>query len=166
MKFLDSILFFLVASLSSGWNSSIQQPAPPFSLSLTTFNHAERFFDGTTTYVLTDRFIKVSKTYLLDTISTTVYSKRVYQPDTILSAINKIGLDSLKDSYFNYCVMTTSGTEYFVDYVSSSSDKHISLHHYYLRQIEDIIQIINSKLPKKYQLKYLGKGTKQDCRLK
>lgn len=61
--------------------------------------------------------------------------------------------------------MITSGDEYFLDITKNSTKKSISLHHYYLKQLEDIIQIINSKLPKKYKFHYLSKDEKQDCKL-
>jgi hypothetical protein len=74
-------------------------------------------------------------------------------------------MDSLKDYYFNYCVMITSGDEYFLNFTNSSTKKSISLHHYYLKQLEEIIQLINTNLPKKYQFQYLTSGERQDCKL-
>ena len=100
-----------------------------------------------------------------DTTSKTVYLKPVKNNQTLISTIDKSGLDSLKDYYFNNCVMITSGDEYFLDFESNSTQKSISLHHYYLKQLDDIIQIINSNLPKEYRFQYLAKDTKQDCSL-
>jgi hypothetical protein len=163
MKFFNFIQFLLTASVVFGQNSSIELKSPEFSFSLTTYNHAARIYDGVTTYELTNSFIKVSKTYLFDSMSKTVYLKRITKNDRILSAINRTRLDLLEDFYFNYCILATSGNEYFVNFVCDSTDLHISIHHYYIGQIDDIVQIINSKVPKKYRLHYLERDTKQDC---
>jgi hypothetical protein len=136
-----------------------------FSISFSTFNHAERIFNGTTRYLLTESTIKVTKTFFGDSKSKIIYSKTIPKAQSLIETINKIGLDSLKEYYFNNCIMITSGDEYFLDFVNGSTKKSISLHHYYLKQLDDIIQIINSHLPKKYQFQYLPNYTKQDCDL-
>ena len=82
-----------------------------------------------------------------------------------LDAILKLRLDTLKDYYTNWCVMTTSGDEYFLNFSSPQLTKKISLHHYYLKQLDAIIQLINANLPKKHQFRYLNKDEKQDCKL-
>ena len=74
-------------------------------------------------------------------------------------------MENLKDCYFNYCVMVTSGDEYFLDFTNNSKTKSISLHHYYLKQLDEIIKLINANLPKKHQFQYLTKDERQDCKL-
>jgi hypothetical protein len=171
MKILVAFIFLLFATVLSGQTQLVKDnivskdSVIKFKLSFSTFNHAERIFNGTTTYLLTDSVIKVTKTFFGDTTSKTVYSRPISKSQNIISVINSIGLDSLKDIYLNNCVMLTSGDEYFLDFSSNSLTKNINLHHYYLRQLDDIIRIINSNLPKKYQFHYLSKDTKQDCSL-
>ena len=160
MKILAVLISLLYCSIVFG-----QSQSDKFNISFSTFNHAERIYNGTTTYKLTESSIKVTKTYFGDTISKTVYSKKIKNKQTLISALSEIRLDTLKDYYFNYCVMITSGDEYFLDYIKNSTKKSISLHHYYLKQLDDIIQLINSNLPKKYQFRYLSKDEKQDCHL-
>ncbi len=59
--------------------------------------------------------------------------------------------------------MTTSGDEYFLNFSSAKQEKNISLHHYYLKQLDDITQMFNSLVPIKFQFLYLKNGEKQDC---
>jgi hypothetical protein len=160
MKIVGTIIFFLYWSATFG-----QKQLDKFSISFSTFNHAERIFDGTTTYLLTETSIKVKKTYFGDTTSKTIYSKKIKNSQSLILTLSKIEIDTLKDYYFNYCIMITSGDEYFLDFRHNSKKKSISLHHYYLTQLEDIIQIINSNLPNKYRFQYLTKDEKQDCKL-
>lgn len=171
MKILAALIFLSFYSVAFGQNQLDKNilvnkdSIDKFSISFSTFNHAERIFNGTTTYLLTESSIKVTKTYFGDTKSKTVYLKSISKTPILISALNNINLDTLKDYYFNNCIMITSGDEYFLDFVNRSTKKSISLHHYYLRQLDDIIQIINSTVPKKYQFQYLAKDTKQDCSL-
>lgn len=159
MKISAVLISLFCCSVSLG-----QIQSDSFRISFSTFNHAERIFNGTTTYILTESSIKVTKTYFGDTTSKTVYSKKIKNNQSLVLALDKIEMDSLKDYYFNYCVMITSGDEYFLDFIRNSTKKSISLHHYYLKQLDDIIGIINSNLPSKYQFLYLNKDDKQDCK--
>jgi hypothetical protein len=171
MKILGVSILLVFVSVAFGQNQSAKgninskDSVTKFSLSFSTFNHAERIFDGTTTFLLTASSVKVTKRSFGGTKSKTVYSKKIPNKQLLLSTINKIGLDSLKNFYFNYCVMVTSGNEYFLDFTSNSTTKSIRLHHYYLKQLDDVIQFINANLPKRYQFQYLPKNTTQDCSL-
>lgn len=171
MKIFTALVFFFFASACFGQSKSakhsitITDSTSVIRVSFTTFNHAERISNGATTYLLTESFIKVTKSFFGDTTSKTVYLRPIKNKQTLTSTINKVELDSLEDDYFNNCVMTTSGDEYFLDFENNSKKKSISLHHYYLKQLDEIIQIINFNLPKKYQFQYLKKDTKQDCSL-
>jgi len=160
MKILAVILFLLSTSVSFGQDST-----RAFRLTFTTFNHAERIFNGTTSYVLTNFSIKIRKTFFGETKGKTVYSKRFPKTQQLFSNISRMELDSLKDFYFNYCIMPASGDQYFLNYSDNLTTKKISLHHYYLKQLDEVIQIINSNVPKKYRFQYLTTETKQDCKL-
>jgi hypothetical protein len=167
MKQFGLIISTLFASVIVGQTkSSIQQkinPSSAFKLSLTTFNHATLLFKGTTTYLLTDKSIKIIKTPFGEKKSTIVFSKPLLSFQDSSALINNFGLDSLKDIYDNYCVMVTSGDEYFLDYNGNSMKKKISLHHYYLKPLDDIVKLINSFLPESFHFIYLKKDTRQDC---
>src|SRR5690348_4681337 len=157
MKILATSIFIFSVVVSvgqkhPGQDSIIYEDSiPNFRLTLSTFNHAERIFNGTTTYLLTESSIKVTRTFFGDTTSKSIYSKPISKSKNIISAINSIGLDSLKNFYSNNCVMLTSGNEYFLDFTSNLINKSVILHHYYLKQVDDVIKIINDNLPKKYQ---------------
>lgn len=171
MKILCTSIFLLLNSIVFGQTQSTQNnivtkdSITKFTLSLTTFNRAELMFNGSTTYTLTESSIEVEKQFLGTTKSKRIYSYKISTTPTISSTINNLQLDSLKDRYFNNCIMITSGNEYFLLFEMGSRKKIISLHHYYLKELAESIQIINSYLPKKYQFQYLTSDTKQDCDL-
>lgn len=158
-------IFILIVFIISSLVSLGQDSTKAFKLTFTTFNHAQRIYNGTTSYILTNSSIKVTKTFLGETKGETVYSRKLPKAQRPTTSISRIRIDSLKDLYLNYCMVPTSGDEYFLNYSDKSTSKKISLHHYYLKQLDDIIQIINSNLPEKYQFQYLPKETKQDCNL-
>lgn len=128
------------------------------------YNHAERFFNGVTTYILTDTLIEVRKQYLGDKKSKVIYSNTVSSSSQLLSDFKKMRLDSLKTYYFNECVFVTSGDEYFFDFEYESSKKSVSLHSYYVKEIEEAVKLINSTLPEKYHFRYVSKDTDQGCK--
>ena len=171
MKTSATILFFLLASTTFGQHEPSKEKIAykdsiyTFKLTFSTFNHAELIFEGAATYQLTESSISIKKKFFLDTSDKVVYKRKIQKSRNCLLAITQLRLDTLKDYYFNYCVMITSGNEYFLDYSSNSETKHITLHHYYLKQLDDIIQIFNANLPKKYRIDYLTKDEKQGCSL-
>ena len=120
MKMAGVSILLVFASVAFGQNQSAKgninskDSLTKFSLSFSTFNHAERIFGGTTTFLLTASSVKVTKTFFGESKSKTVYSKKIPQTQILLSTINKIGLDSLKDFYYNYCIIMTNGDEYFL----------------------------------------------------
>ena len=160
MKILVLLLVCFYSSVSLGQDSTAD-----FELTFTTFNHAERIHDGTTTYVLTESTLKVMKTYLFDPKSKTVFSKSIRRGEKLVLNINNVRLDSLEDFYYNFCIMGTSGNEYFLDLKNVAGKKSISLHHYYLKQLEDLILLMNEYLPNRHRIHYLSKDTEQGCTL-
>lgn len=146
------------------WTVSFGQTKPEtITITFSTFNHAERLFNGTTTYYLTASVIKVKKTYFGDTTCHTIYTRKIRNSYSLISALSKIEMDTLKEHYSNLCILPTSGDEYFLNFVFNSTKKRIDLHHYYLKQLDDIIQLINLNLPRRYRFNYLPKDIKQDC---
>src|SRR5665647_2972534 len=109
MKLFGLLISTLFASITVGQSKiSVDQPKNPasaFKLSLTTFNHATLLFKGTTTYLLTDKSIKIIKTSFGEKKGTVVFSKPLLGFQDSSALINNFGLDSLKDLYDNYCVM-------------------------------------------------------------
>ncbi|WP_123985335.1 hypothetical protein [Taibaiella soli] len=162
MKIMLAFLGTLYASIASG-QTNVAKPGA-FRISLTTYNHAAYIFEGATTYSLTDSSIQIAKKGLSDTAIKTVYLRPLENRESTIASINRIPMDTLKDYYCNYCIMITSGNEYFLSFEHNSKQKRIDLHHYYLPQLDEIIEIINSNLPAEYQIRYLDKNTIQDCK--
>jgi hypothetical protein len=145
-------------------NSKHDATTSKFTLTFSRFNHAEWLMEGQTTYILTDKQIKIINTSFGEKKGKQIFSK-IIAPNNYVETIVKLRLDTLRDHYTNWCVMTTSGDEYYLDFSSPKQKKKISLHHYYLKQLDEIIQILNALVPKKFQFSYLPKDEKQDCRL-
>jgi hypothetical protein len=148
-------------------NSYLNASTQRFSVVLSTYNHAEMFIKGEITYRLSNSSIQITKHFLLDKKSKVVYYKKLADPDlTYGTVVSAFGLDSLKDFYYNYCIMPTSGNEYFLNIKMGSFQKEMSLHCFYLEQLQKFIDFMNAYLPEEYQCKYLPKNTRQDCQLK
>lgn len=160
MKFFGILVALFHSLLVFG-----QDQPNSFSITFSTFNHADRIFDGVTTYALTPSSIKVTKIYFGDTIATTLYSKKIRKGRSLAARLSQIDMDSLKQYYDNYCILPVSGDEYFLDFTCNLTTKSIRLHHYYLKELDDIIDLINSNLPRKYRFRYLTEHEKQDCEL-
>ena len=158
MKLFEVLILILFASNTLG-----QVKPSKFTLTFSTFNHAEWLMRGQTTYKLTESELKIINTPFGDKKGKEVFSKTISPHKNFIDTILNLRLDSLKDDYTNWCVMITSGDEYFLNFSSPKQEKNISLHHYYLKQLDDIIQIFNSMIPPKFQFSYLKKDEKQDC---
>ena len=157
------LLTFGQSEIVKGKKSNIES-IPKLKIAFTTYNHAERIFNGVTTYILTDSLIEVKKKYFGDKKSKVVYSNIISNLQQLMSEFKKIRLDSLAEYYYNECVMITSGDEYCFDFICGSTKKSTSLHHYYLKEVEEVVKLINSTLPDKYQFHYVPKDTEQDCK--
>jgi hypothetical protein len=140
------------------------KPLSKFTLALSMLNHAEWLMEGQTTYTLTESEIKITNTGFGAKKSKVIFSKKITPANKFNNAIIKLGLDSLEDYYTNWCVMTTSGNEYFLNFTTDNRTKKISLHHYYLKQLDEVVQILNSLVPTKFLFSYLSKDQKQECR--
>lgn len=134
-----------------------------FSLSLSTYNHAEQIFNGRTTYIIKNNMLTIRRSYMFSKNDTVLLSQKLDLK--ALERIMLVRLDGLKDFYFNYCVMSTSGTEFFISTTFNKVKKNISLHHYYNEQIEKFIFELNKNIPGNLKIDYVPKDTKQDCKI-
>jgi len=158
------LTLLLVAGRTS--YGGVSDTVKKFEMRLTTFNHAEWLSKGKTTYVLTDSSITITNTAFGEKKEKVVFSRAFRAVGPMPGDIvQNYGLDTLKDFYFNRCIMITSGNEYFLDVVGDRMEKHISLHHYYLKKLDEVIQLINSYLPQRLQCRYLSEKTEQDCQM-
>ena len=132
------------------------------SLSLTTYNHAELLFKGFWKYVFNDSTLSIIReSAILPYTSTVIFSKKIQI--NLSKEVQFLRLDTLKNFYFNRCVMGTSGNEYYVIISVGTSSKKIHLHHYYRKEIKKLTIFLNKLLPKIYKIDYLDLDTKQDC---
>ncbi len=164
---LMAILLFpeMNAEAQSTQNETQYDSSKQFKITIGTYNHAERVFGGTMYYNISDSLLQVLNIPLFDTVVKVVFSKSLSDGEETMIKTSVRNLDSLKDFYFNYCIMPTSGDEFSVRFENDSGPKSIWLHHYYLEQIKELVESMNVNLPKEYKIKYLRKGTKQDCAL-
>lgn len=144
-------------------SKDIKNPKSKFSLLISTSNHAELLFNGTMIYNLTNNTLTIHRETMFSDKDTILFSKKL---DTnSIEQIRNIQLDSLKDHYFNYCIMPTSGNEYFISTTIDTVTKNISLHHFYNKQIKRLINELNKNIPDNFKIDYLSKDTKQDCKM-
>lgn len=156
------ILFLLL--FFTGFRSFAQLPedSTRFVLTLSFYNHAELVYEGTVTYRLTNDYLGISRRNLFDKTDKPLYSVNIRK--AISDSIVLLRMDTLNFFYHNYCIMPTSGNEYFISIEKGSKEKRIHLHSYYHPQIERLITIMNAVVPEEYRIHYMSKDTKQDCK--
>jgi hypothetical protein len=132
-----------------------------FSLTLITYNHAELLFEGTLTYTVNDSCITIYNRKELSGKDNVIFSKRI--KETSLHQIKAVKLDTIKRYYNNKCIMPTSGSEYDISITKGAVTKNVHLHHYYQREIDQLIICMNKLLPVEYTIEYVSRKTKQDC---
>jgi|LakMenEpi03Aug12_release.lakeMendotaPanAssembly.Ray.scaffolds.fasta_scaffold01597_2 hypothetical protein len=92
-----------------------------------------------------------------------LYTKHKFNSDKLFREISNLNLGELKEAYFNNCVDTITGYDYFILLETKAMTKSITLHHYYIRQVDDLVGLLNNYLPQTLQIKYLARETRQDC---
>ena len=133
-----------------------------FKLVFTKGNHAEFWALGMNSiYILTDTSLTFRR-QRQDPKSDSVIMIQA-SSKYILDQIKSIKWYDLKEYYFNECVMTTSGDEYYLSVTSDSVVKKINLHYYYLEEFDQLTNCLNKLLPDNYKIYYLTSDTKQDC---
>jgi hypothetical protein len=133
-----------------------------YSLTISTFNHAELIYNGILTYKLDMNILTISRRNMFFEKDTILLSKIV---DTMsVNKIKNIQIENLHDFYFNKCVMSTSGNEYSVTTKVDKVTKTIQLHHYYNKQIEILINELNKQIIDSLKINYLTSDSKQDCK--
>jgi len=160
--YILTILILTCALFAYGQDTVTKEAKSKFSLSISTYNHADQVFNGVTTYTLNDNLLSVRKSSMWSDKDTLLFSKIIDAKS--LDLIKNISLDNLKDFYFNYCIMATSGNEYFVFKTVDRITQKISLHHYYEPQIEKLFEQINKYVPDNLKHDYLTKDIQQDCK--
>lgn len=158
MRLLAILVIF---SFENKSNEVSRQRDGVFSLRLTTYNHADRIHEGTWAYEFEDDTLVVRRYPLFSIRDSIMYSTMV--EDSWAEDLKSLKLDTLKDFYFNHCVMVTSGNEYQVTMKRDDIMKKIDLHYYYHVQIEALVEAINRNIPARYSVRYLPKETEQDC---
>jgi hypothetical protein len=154
------LLAFLVYGLSQ--NSHLFSKNTDFSLIFSTFNHSELIFKGQMIYKLkNDSFTIIRRTIFEDSDSL-VFSKTIEK--NLVTQIMAINLDTLQNYYFNKCILSTSGTEYEVSIRADTVSKTIYLHHFYHKEIDRLIVVINKIAPNKYKIDNIARNTKQNCK--
>lgn len=96
-------------------------------------------------------FIYLAKNYSKDSV---YFRKPLNQTEKeLLSKIEKrIELDSLKESYHNFCIM--DGLILSFSFESAKFSKDVTVSNYYNETIAFVIDLVNKMSPKKYQLWY------------
>jgi hypothetical protein len=96
-------------------------------------------------------FIYFAKNYAADSvfIARAIPAGRKQSFNDIGRQIKK---DSLESTYTNFCIM--DGLILHFQFEWPDTEKSTTISNYYLKEIEDVIQFVNTIVPKKYQLNY------------
>ena len=92
-----------------------------------------------------------------------LYTNHKFDSDKLFGEISNLCLDTLKEVYYNNCVDTISGYDYSILIETKAMTKSITLHHYYIKQVEDLVGLLNKYLPQTLQIQYLSRENRQDC---
>ncbi len=156
------VLSFFIAFLFWGVSAKCQVTEGKFRLVFTEGNHSQGWAMGVVSaYILTDTSLAFTRHRSSAGCDTVIYLKAEHKK--ILDEVKSIKWDTLEDYYHNYCIMGTSGQEYFLSVSTDSFRKKIFLHHYYLKEIAHVINCLNEILPKNYGIDYMSSSCKQDC---
>lgn len=160
--YIIAIVSVFLAYIMHKSQAPISTTKPEFSISLSTFNHAELLFTGIMTYkIKNDSFIITNQSSIQPIKHTLLFSKKI--ESNFIEQILDMRLDTLEDFYFNKCVMVTSGQEYWISIKRDTISKNIRLHHFYHNQVEQMVKNMSKAAPDKYKIEYLSSDTKQDC---
>ncbi len=148
-------------------NDSIQAknklPAKHFELTILSFNHAELLGNGIMSLKMTENYLELTNIpSLRQGKKRVVFSKKLSKYDNSIIQLSQLNLDTLKSFYYNKRVMGTSGYECSFKYKNKTVSREIRMHHYYLKLIDEIIQLVNLSLPTEYQFTYLPADTEQE----
>jgi hypothetical protein len=137
--------------------------AKQFVLTIQSYNHAEMLGNGMMSLKMTEKYLELTNIpYLRGDKKRVVFSKKVSKYDNSIIQLSQLNLDTLKSFYYNKRVMLTSGYECYFKYKNKKNSKEIRMHHYYLKLIDEIIQLVNLSLPTEYQFNYLPADTEQE----
>jgi hypothetical protein len=159
-----SVLIFIALTtiLLSATAQAQEKDSTHFVLTLSFYNHAELVYDGAMIYRFTNDYLGISRRNLFDKQEKHLYSANIGK--AVSDPVRHLRLDTLQMIYTNYCILSTSGNEYFISIERGTQEKRIHLHSYYHPQIEQLINAINAIVPEEYRILYMSKDTKQDCK--
>jgi hypothetical protein len=162
MKLIYSIIIVSIslACVMCKNTTPISSTKTEYSISLITFNHAE-LLTGMMNYKLKNDSFTITLQSRFEQQDTILFSKKI--EGSLVKQIVDIKLDTMKNLYFNNCIMITSGQEYWISIKRDTTSKNIQLHHFYHNQVEQLIRNINKVVPEEYKIEYLPLDTKQDC---
>ncbi len=155
------ILLLILSMLSVSGFAQEEEDSSRFVLTFSCYNHAELVYTGSMTYRLTNDYLGISRKNMFDKESIPLYSTNIRK--AVSDSIGLLRLDTLPNYYHNFCIMPTSGNEYFISLEKGKKESRIHLHSYYHPQIEKLIGIMNTVIPEEYRIQYMDKGNKQDC---
>jgi hypothetical protein len=109
------------------------------------------------------KFRIYEKPFATNSFKEHLYTNHKFNSDKLFHEISTLNLDTLKGVYYNNCIDTISGYDYSIIMETKELTKSITLHHYYIKQIDDLVSLLNKYLPQTLQIHYLTRETRQDC---
>lgn len=151
LKIIGSIFVLLLISCNE--RSKTIKNIEPFTLSITTFNYANRLLEGELNYTLTENKLEISNKTTIGGHILILKSKKLI-PSNTLFELSKLNLDTLDDFYENPLIPPTSGNVIFFEFSKNKKTKSIFAHSYYHNHLGQIIQNLNKLIDDKYKILY------------
>jgi hypothetical protein len=157
------ISFLLLKSNSFAQDNSTNKNVDILNIKLTVFKNSK---EGRTfkTYHFNNKKIHIyDKPFPTNNYKEHLYTKHKYNSKELFLELSKLNLYSLKKEYNNNYIDSNNGKDYFIIITSKTNTTSTNLHHYYIKEIEEFMTLLNRYLPQTLQILYLNKETKQDC---
>jgi hypothetical protein len=92
-----------------------------------------------------------------------LYTNHKFNSKELFREILKLNFVALNEAYFNNCMDSAKGYDYSIIMKSKSQTTSIKLHHYFIKEVDALVVLLNNYLPSTLQIKYLPEENKQDC---
>jgi len=166
---MKTVLFFCISLLLNS-NSFAQvsstnnnETVEILNFKLTIFENSK---EGRTykIYYFTKKKIRIyDKPFPMHNYKEHLHTIHKYNSKELFLEVTKLNLNSLKEVYFNNCVDSTNGQDFSIVIGTKSKSSSTTLHHYYIKEFDNLMTLLNKYLPQIWQIQYLDKETKQDC---
>ena len=133
------------------------------TVSITVFQNSDKGKSGKTYFFTGTKLRVYDKPFDTQNYTEHLWTNHKFNSKELFHDILNLSLDTLNENYINNCVESSSGYDYSIKLESKSKTTSLKLHHYYTKEVDSFVKLLNKYLPKNHQILYLSKDNKQDC---